>query len=135
MGFLLGAGYLGRDLLAGIVHGVRVTPAIGLSAAVPAVVAGITVGALPGYHEGAAWRRGRRHGLRTGRRNATVRLYSRSLRTEVIVPNGSAFRSRSYAFRSPFRCRSSHAFAYQSRITWGRYTSPSAPAVAQPSWV
>ena len=51
-GFLLGTDYLGRDLLAGIVHGGRVTLAIGLSAAVLTVVIGITVGALSGYYGG-----------------------------------------------------------------------------------
>ncbi|MGJ8545061.1 MAG: ABC transporter permease [Sulfitobacter sp.] len=51
-GFLLGTDYLGRDLLAQILHGARVTLVIGLSAAVVTVVIGVTVGALAGFYGG-----------------------------------------------------------------------------------
>ena len=64
-GFLLGTDYLGRDLLAGIVHGGRVTLAIGLSAT---VVIGITVGALSGYYGGWVEEALMRHRLRGRRR-------------------------------------------------------------------
>ena len=67
-GFLLGTDYFGRDLLAGIVHGGRVTLAIGLSAAVLTVVIGITVGALSGYYGGWVEEALMRHRLRGRRR-------------------------------------------------------------------
>ena len=51
-GFLLGTDYLGRDLLAQILNGGRVTLVIGLSAAVLTVVIGVTVGALAGFYGG-----------------------------------------------------------------------------------
>ena len=51
-GFVLGTDYLGRDLLAQIIHGARVTLVIGLSAAVLTVVIGVTIGALAGFHGG-----------------------------------------------------------------------------------
>lgn len=51
-GFLLGTDYLGRDLLAQIIHGARVTLVIGLSAAVVTVVIGVTIGALAGFYRG-----------------------------------------------------------------------------------
>lgn len=51
-GFILGTDYLGRDLFAQIVHGARVTLAIGLSAAVVTVLIGVTVGALAGFYRG-----------------------------------------------------------------------------------
>lgn len=51
-GFLLGTDYLGRDLLAQIIHGSRVTLVIGLSAAIVTVVIGVTIGALAGFYRG-----------------------------------------------------------------------------------
>ena len=51
-GFLLGTDYLGRDLLAGIIHGARVSIIVGISAAFMTVVIGITVGAFAGYYGG-----------------------------------------------------------------------------------
>jgi peptide/nickel transport system permease protein len=51
-GFLLGTDYLGRDLLSMLIHGARVSMAIGLSAAVLTVFIGITVGALAGFYRG-----------------------------------------------------------------------------------
>ena len=51
-GFLFGTDYLGRDLLAQILNGGRVTLVIGLSAAVLTVVIGVTVGALAGFYGG-----------------------------------------------------------------------------------
>jgi peptide/nickel transport system permease protein len=51
-GFLFGTDYLGRDLLAQILSGGRVTLIIGLSAAVLTVVIGVTVGALAGFYGG-----------------------------------------------------------------------------------
>lgn len=51
-GFILGTDYLGRDLLAQIIDGSRVTLVIGLSAAIVTVVIGVTVGALAGFYRG-----------------------------------------------------------------------------------
>ena len=53
-GFILGTDYLGRDLLAGILNGGRVSLTIGLVAAAMSVFIGITVGALAGYYRGFA---------------------------------------------------------------------------------
>ncbi|GHF62749.1 ABC transporter permease [Seohaeicola zhoushanensis] len=50
--YLLGTDYLGRDLLAGLINGGRVTLTVGLSAAVLTVLIGITVGALAGFFGG-----------------------------------------------------------------------------------
>jgi peptide/nickel transport system permease protein len=52
-GFILGTDYLGRDLLAQIIHGSRVTLIIGLSAAVVTVLIGVSIGALAGFYRGA----------------------------------------------------------------------------------
>jgi len=49
---LLGTDYLGRDVLAGIIHGASVTLAIGFSATVCTVIIGIIVGVLAGYYGG-----------------------------------------------------------------------------------
>jgi peptide/nickel transport system permease protein len=49
----LGSDVLGRDVLAGIFHGARVSLAIGAVATAAAVGAGMLVGALAGYHGGA----------------------------------------------------------------------------------
>ena len=51
-GFLLGTDYLGRDLLAMIISGARVSLLIGLSAAVVSILIGVTVGALAGFYRG-----------------------------------------------------------------------------------
>ena len=51
-GFLLGTDYLGRDLMAGLVHGARVSILVGISAAFMSVVIGITIGALAGFYRG-----------------------------------------------------------------------------------
>ena len=51
-GFLLGTDYLGRDLLAMIINGAKVSLMIGLSAAVMTVFIGVTVGALAGFYQG-----------------------------------------------------------------------------------
>ena len=51
--YLLGSDMLGRDLLAGIFHGARVSLAIGAAATAAALSAGVLVGALAGYHGGA----------------------------------------------------------------------------------
>ena len=49
-GYILGTDYLGRDLLAGMLHGAGVSLIIGLTAALMSVVVGITVGALAGFY-------------------------------------------------------------------------------------
>jgi peptide/nickel transport system permease protein len=49
---LLGTDYLGRDILAGVLIGGRVTMLVGLAAAAVAVSIGVTVGALAGYFGG-----------------------------------------------------------------------------------
>jgi peptide/nickel transport system permease protein len=51
-GYLFGTDYLGRDLLAMLIHGARVSILIGLSAAFLTVFIGITVGALAGFYRG-----------------------------------------------------------------------------------
>ncbi len=51
-GFLLGTDYLGRDMLAGLLTGARVSLAIGLAAAFMSVFIGITIGALAGFYRG-----------------------------------------------------------------------------------
>jgi peptide/nickel transport system permease protein len=48
----LGTDYLGRDVLAGVLIGGRVTMLVGLAAAAVAVSIGVTVGALAGYFGG-----------------------------------------------------------------------------------
>lgn len=47
---LLGTDYLGRDILAGIIHGARVTLIVGVAAALLTVVIGVIVGALAGFY-------------------------------------------------------------------------------------
>jgi len=49
---LLGTDYLGRDILAGIIHGASVTLAIGFAAAAFTVIIGIIIGVLAGYYGG-----------------------------------------------------------------------------------
>ena len=51
-GFILGTDYLGRDLLAGLLHGGRVSITIGLVAALMSVFIGISFGAFAGYYRG-----------------------------------------------------------------------------------
>ena len=50
--FILGTDYLGRDLLAMIITGTRVSLLIGLAAAFVSVFIGVTVGALAGFYRG-----------------------------------------------------------------------------------
>lgn len=50
--FILGTDYLGRDLLAMIISGARVSIIIGLAAAFVSVFIGVTIGALAGYYRG-----------------------------------------------------------------------------------
>jgi len=50
--YLLGSDMLGRDILAGIFHGARVSLAIGGIATAAALGAGVLVGALAGYYGG-----------------------------------------------------------------------------------
>jgi peptide/nickel transport system permease protein len=45
----LGTDYLGRDMLAGIIHGGRPTLLVGASSALIAVMIGVTIGALSGF--------------------------------------------------------------------------------------
>jgi peptide/nickel transport system permease protein len=51
-GFVLGTDYLGRDLLAGLLHGGRVSIMIGLVAALMSVFIGISFGAFAGFYRG-----------------------------------------------------------------------------------
>ncbi|WP_415921658.1 ABC transporter permease [Tateyamaria sp. SN6-1] len=51
-GFLLGTDYLGRDLLAMIINGARVSLMIGLAAAFVSIFIGVSVGALAGFYRG-----------------------------------------------------------------------------------
>ena len=51
-GFLLGTDYLGRDLMAALIHGARVSIVIGIAAAFMSVFIGVTVGALAGFYRG-----------------------------------------------------------------------------------
>ena len=50
--YILGTDYLGRDLLAGLINGGRVTLLVGFSAACLTVLIGVTVGALAGFFGG-----------------------------------------------------------------------------------
>lgn len=51
-GTLLGTDYLGRDVFTGIIHGVRTTLAIAITATIFAVFVGISVGAVAGFYGG-----------------------------------------------------------------------------------
>ena len=51
-GFLLGTDYLGRDLMAALIHGARVSIVIGVAAAFMSVFIGVTVGAMAGFYRG-----------------------------------------------------------------------------------
>ena len=50
--FLLGTDNLGRDILARLVHGTRISLLVGIVAMLIAVCVGVTVGLLAGYHGG-----------------------------------------------------------------------------------
>lgn len=50
--FPLGTDYLGRDVLAGIVHGAKTSFYVGIMAAVVMMTTGTLFGALAGYHGG-----------------------------------------------------------------------------------
>ena len=50
----LGSDLMGRDLLAGIFHGARVSLLVGASAATIALTIGVTIGALPGLSSSMA---------------------------------------------------------------------------------
>lgn len=49
---LLGSDVLGRDVLSGLIHGARVSLAIGLAATAAAVAIGVAVGSVAGYFRG-----------------------------------------------------------------------------------
>ena len=51
-GFPLGSDYMGRDVLAGLLHGARVSLLIGVAATAAALGIGLLVGALAGYFRG-----------------------------------------------------------------------------------
>lgn len=51
-GFLFGTDVLGRDIMAGVVHGSRVSLAIGFAATMAALLLGVTIGAIAGYFGG-----------------------------------------------------------------------------------
>lgn len=50
--YVLGTDYLGRDLLAGLINGARVTLSVGFAAALLTVAIGIGIGALAGFFGG-----------------------------------------------------------------------------------
>jgi peptide/nickel transport system permease protein len=50
--FPLGADYLGRDVLAGILHGAKVTLMIGFAATIFTLIIGIIIGVLAGFYGG-----------------------------------------------------------------------------------
>ncbi len=50
--FPLGTDYLGRDVLAGIVHGARVTVLVGFSATLCMIIIGLIVGVVAGFYGG-----------------------------------------------------------------------------------
>ncbi|GAC1334139.1 MAG: ABC transporter permease [Beijerinckiaceae bacterium] len=49
---MLGTDYLGRDILAGLLHGARATLAVGAVAALITIVIGVVIGALSGFFGG-----------------------------------------------------------------------------------
>ena len=51
-GFLLGTDYLGRDILSQIIHGARVSIAIGFSAALVSCFIGVGIGSFAGFYGG-----------------------------------------------------------------------------------
>jgi len=50
---LLGTDELGRDVLLGIIHGVRISLTVGIAAAIAATIIGILIGATAGFYGGA----------------------------------------------------------------------------------
>lgn len=51
-GLLFGTDYLGRDVLAGIVHGARITLIVGFTATMVSVTIGLIIGVFAGYYGG-----------------------------------------------------------------------------------
>jgi peptide/nickel transport system permease protein len=51
-GWVLGTDQLGRDILAGLIHGGKATLLVGVTAALISVFIGVTIGALAGYYGG-----------------------------------------------------------------------------------
>lgn len=51
-GFALGTDTLGRDILAGVIHGARISLLIGVVSTVVALLIGVTLGAIAGYFGG-----------------------------------------------------------------------------------
>ncbi|MEO0362043.1 MAG: ABC transporter permease, partial [Pseudomonadota bacterium] len=51
-GFVFGTDYLGRDLLAAILNGARVSLIVGLAAALMSIFIGVSFGAIAGYYGG-----------------------------------------------------------------------------------
>jgi peptide/nickel transport system permease protein len=51
-GLVFGTDYLGRDILAGIIHGGKASLAVGATAAALTMLIGITIGALAGFYSG-----------------------------------------------------------------------------------
>ena len=51
--YILGTDTLGRDILAGLIHGARVSLMIGVVATIAATIVGVMVGAVAGYFGGA----------------------------------------------------------------------------------
>lgn len=52
MPYFLGTDFVGRDIIAGLLHGGRITLVIGFTAAILTVTIGVTVGALAGFYGG-----------------------------------------------------------------------------------
>lgn len=50
--YVLGTDFMGRDLLAGLIHGARVTLSVGALAAAITVLIGVSIGALAGFYRG-----------------------------------------------------------------------------------
>ena len=50
--YLLGTDNLGRDILAGLLYGARISLLVGFAATAMAAAIGITIGALSGYYGG-----------------------------------------------------------------------------------
>jgi peptide/nickel transport system permease protein len=50
--FLLGTDVSGRDILAGLIHGARVSLLIGVAASLAATIVGVALGAIAGYYGG-----------------------------------------------------------------------------------
>ncbi len=50
--YWLGTDYLGRDIVAGIVHGAKATLSVGLAAALCTILIGVTIGSMAGFYGG-----------------------------------------------------------------------------------